>query len=348
MRTYIICCVFLLKVIVGVFASEDYESTSQAGFLTGNTTLEMQILNNYKDVQVAIFYNLYSYQNTTNFTTPIQFSTQVFDPVDEKNFTIAVVNITSAGNKTFLLSPCDLGFVTNGTIFRSIAQSITKLEVYNISMQIYIMETGLGVGRTLDSTLPLCPGARYLSMDIPVDGHGYNITLTTEDVLLQTGFTGIYLSLNACPTLDSFQFQLSNVSEVATDDGYTFENLKEGGKWWFMFTCANSTGWKWDLTAKEDQTCLVGCLERGYCDGNAPEPFCICDYFHSGDDCSQLYPGDYSLMAVAGLAVLSISGYIGCKVRNRYKVHQAHKKRPLPIIVNPDPSEEERENLLHS
>lgn len=167
----------------------------------------------------------------------------------------------------------------------------------------------------------VCPQYRYFALDVPNDGYGYNITLTSSSFGFDSVFQGAYLRWNDCPDVSKglFDLKASNVSTVSTREGYTFA-LDKGGQWWLALQCASSfASKKWDLTINSQKTCLMGCIEHGYCNPNAPSPYCVCDYFHTGEDCSKLYPGDFVLVAVAALALVLIISCVAWKVAKRRK-----------------------------
>jgi hypothetical protein len=88
-------------------------------------------------------------------------------------------------------------------------------------------------------------------MDVPGDGYGYNITLSTSDSNFMSTFSQIYLSNNQCPTPTEFEYEMEEPMNNFTLDGYTFPNLEKSGKWWLMFECTSSNATPtWYITTK--------------------------------------------------------------------------------------------------
>jgi hypothetical protein len=85
------------------------------------------------------------------------------------------------------------------------------------------------------------------------------------------------------------------------------------------------------LTPSVTKTCLTECFHNGgSCAWDGPAPYCVCGFFYSGENCTELWTGVYTLIAVFIIAFIVLVSVVGCSIYKKTRP-DATKKRRVPL-----------------
>jgi len=335
-----------------------YNEVAAKDFATNTTT---KVLTNKVSaatiLQASTFYYpqvilQYIVTNTNSSSSERAEVAELFSFFDSGHNTTTVVsrqNINGSANETTIFSPTDLRLSGSTQMFNASltlnTMNATNTTSVSSTLTVTVLQTQLitAATATIKDTYALCPGVRYLYVDVPNDGNAYNLTLQTDITNITQVFSNIYLRHNATPDLDKniFDFVQSNTTTLEDENGYSFGSLLYPGKWWIAMECRsdnpspdnNDHSYNWDITGTLTPTCTLECfkLNHGSCSG---EPaFCNCYTWWSGDNCEKLFSGVYVLIVLAVFFTLASIVGIAYGIYNwnrKQKIRRARRMQRDP------------------
>jgi len=318
----------------------DFVNISTGGIISGNETL-ISVQNVFQYPQLVIQFGVVGFKSPSGGHSieqyPLLINVTIFDWDTEQSFlltSISVVTLQQQEPQTVVYSPCELFLPgINGTnqTFSLIAIPTDREAQYNTStLSIVLLETRIYQNTVFSSDFQMCPGIRYLSFNTPDDLFAFNMTLSSENSNMPEIFSSIYLRHEICPSISDsdingnvYDYQIGNLSSLKS--GIVLENIQMGGWWWFALKCQDQKNSMvpWTFGVSRSNTCPLACFVHGSCETNPPT--CICSTWYFGDTCSDLYPGDYSLIAVGSLLFLLLFFCISWKIMKRWCWETIHK-----------------------
>jgi hypothetical protein len=188
-----------------------------------------------------------------------------------------------------------------------------------------------------------CPGYIYYYLEAQKDqSYAYNMTLQGQ--YWSVTFSDLWIRHGAWPVPNViYDYWFNDMTQFeAPTPPVIMENIVQTDRWFFVFKCKvkqSVTNPYWQIGVYMDPTCKKSCFDTGgTCFSNAAIPYCSCSrwYKDGGATCTDLFAGDYTLMALAIFFGLSLIIYIILKVYRLTK-HQSSDQ----FLV-------EREELLRS
>jgi len=306
---------FILIYSFGV--QSGFQSWYSYGLASQNVSLSFGGLNPYEEPQLIIAASfsqnstVYNYTEplylniTTNETTVLSYQFKGLQPV--------IQSFSMCKYASDLLQDYDINVVvwTNSVI------------PYNLSfVSVALLETVFH-GQQINALYGFCPLYVYYAVDLPDDQFAYDIDIHVQDYSLQGTFSNVFMKAKDCPDPENGIYDQS--VNVSSGLDFVFNNEAIAGRYYFAFECVNNISTDYQLVSQLTATCSKVCITGGnQC--NAVND-CICDRFHSGTNCTNLFSGVYSVLAITAFVIIFFLSLIS------YKIYQK-KCQKYPEYIN--------------
>jgi len=335
------CVIFLWLISGSLFVrAEDWETYWTNGTVHNNTLEIQDETNPYAQPQILLLFSLGEAKNgSQTYSVPLTFNLTF--TTSTNSIEIAFVKqISKAGTFQTSIPPCILDLDGKENFSLSASSSNPSISYNVLKMSFTFLESKLD--GTFLSDYPMCPGVRYLYVQMPDDGFAYSLELKSPTNEISDIFNKLYLQHETCPDPLNGKWEFyANVTDLTSRNGFTFLNLQKPGKWWIGLQCNETEiNSDWTISAVLTSTCHLGCFANGKCKiEGEPSPTCVCDNFHVGDECSQLFSGDYVLIIVAifllvALICYSIYKIVVCATNSRKQLQS--EETDIDPLLSPD------------
>jgi len=259
---------------------------------------------------------------------------------DFKTIPIYSTAINGPGSIFITLDPVQAYLIFPHISSYNVVVNITSSNsTWNMTMDLFTIDTYVNLTQIMVDYVTVCTGLRFLTLDIPDDGFGHNITMIAYSAL-SPSYSTVFVRSGVPPDpslpSDGGVYMDTETIDKTTSAGFSFKNLLPPGRYYMALACEalnQQINFPVQYSIQTSTTCPLGCFEKGEClTDNFFVPYCVCDFWHIGFDCGTLFPGVYALLVVA--AAIFIIFVICCTIRIQYW---------LKPVAHHDDIEDERE-----